>query len=131
MPLHLSALAWLWPPLPLLSHARDRVQSPQTTTSGRHDSQKHLSAHKTSFTSGVHSLEHARPEVQYPEKLEGNVLGRALLTVMGGYTRRQKLKFGATVMYAAVKEQAESRQLQEGGSPYEDAAAGRRLASRR
>lgn len=86
----------------------------QTTTSGREDGVKHFAAHKTSFTSVLHSLEHDRPEPAYPEYLQKRVLGRALLAVMGAYSRKQQLRNGASVMYNAISEQAESEELHRG-----------------
>ena len=75
---------------------------------------KQALAYSASFTSPIHSLEHAREEVQYPSSLEGHALGRMLLTVMGAYGRKQQLYNGAAVLYAAITEQAEEEALQRG-----------------
>ncbi len=53
-----------------------------------------LTQYSHSFTSPIHSLESPRDEVQYPEWLTSNLLGRGLLTVMGAYSKKQQLTNG-------------------------------------
>jgi hypothetical protein len=50
--------------------------------------------YRNSFLSASHSLEHERGEVQYPAALESRALGRALLTLVGAYSRKQQLSNG-------------------------------------
>lgn len=52
--------------------------------------------------------------MQYPAALEGNPLGRGLLTLMGAYSRKQQLANGASILYYAVTEAAEDGRLLEG-----------------
>lgn len=66
-----------------------------------------------SFRSPVKSLQFNRGEVIYLPQLEGNMLGRGLLTLLGAYSRKQTLRNGASVLYQGITEAAENTQLQE------------------
>uniref|UniRef100_A0A383W0X7 Ubiquinol-cytochrome c chaperone domain-containing protein n=1 Tax=Tetradesmus obliquus TaxID=3088 RepID=A0A383W0X7_TETOB len=73
--------------------------------------QDSASSYADSFLSKPQSLQFARGEVQYPPQLEGNVLGRAFLTAIGAYSRKQQLRNGAAVLYRAITEAAENPEL--------------------
>jgi hypothetical protein len=50
----------------------------------------------------------------YLPQLENNIAGRALLHLLGAYSRKQQLRNGAAVLYQAVTEAAEDANLQQG-----------------
>lgn len=53
-------------------------------------------------------------EVVYLPQLEGNMLGRAVLHLVGAYSQKQQLRNGASVMYQGITEAAENTELQQG-----------------
>jgi hypothetical protein len=52
--------------------------------------------------------------VVYLPQLEGNMLGRGLLKLLGAYSKPQQLRNGASVLYQGITEAAENTELQEG-----------------
>ena len=73
---------------------------------------------KDSFLSPPRSLEFDRGGVAYPAALEGNPLGRAFLTLIGAYGRKQRLLNGASVLHRAIAEAAEDARLYEGAAAH-------------
>lgn len=68
---------------------------------------------RDSFQSPPESLEFDRGRVEYPAALEGNLLGRALLSLIGAYGKKQRLLNGASVLHRAVAEASEDERLYE------------------
>lgn len=52
--------------------------------------------------------------MQYPPQLEGSALGRALLTLVGAYGRKQQLSNGASILYHSIVEQSQDTRLHGG-----------------
>lgn len=67
----------------------------------------------SSFRSPITSLQFNRGEVVYLPQLEGNMLGRAVLHLVGAYSKKQQLRNGASVMYQGITEAAENTELQQ------------------
>ncbi|KAF6255014.1 ubiquinol-cytochrome C chaperone-domain-containing protein [Scenedesmus sp. NREL 46B-D3] len=96
------ANAWLGAAAPCVCTASRAFGSQQQESAG---------SYEDSFRSKPQSLQFARGGVQYPQQLEGNILGRAFLTAIGAYSRRQQLRNGASVLYRAITEAAERPEL--------------------
>jgi hypothetical protein len=71
------------------------------------------------FAAPPRSLSFDRGLYRYPESLEGNAIGRAVLRLTGSYSRRQTLRNGAVVLWDAIAELAPSN----GGGSRNAAAA--------
>eukprot|EP00882_Tetradesmus_deserticola_P019021 GHRQ01020463.1.p1 GENE.GHRQ01020463.1~~GHRQ01020463.1.p1 ORF type:complete len:270 (+),score=105.31 GHRQ01020463.1:279-1088(+) len=96
------ANAWLGAAAPCVCTASRAFGSRQQDSAG---------IYEDSFRSKPQPLQFARGEVQYPQQLEGNILGRAFLTAIGAYSRKQRLRNGASVLYRAITEAAERPEL--------------------